>query len=209
MRKNTRSNIDMLILGERACPQGCAPPLALHRMAGVTLIELVMTVAIASILMTLAVPSFQSMLAKNRVAGLTNELSAALQLARSEAVKRGKRVTVCKCTDPTATTPACDTATSAAWTNGWLVFVDGNTTGVIDGSGTSADTLVRVGQPSTLNAIQAGTNFVKSLSYFPSGVSSGTGDDAARTLTLCLAPEQRKIIIGRTGQVRIEKGSCT
>ena len=58
-------------------------------MEGVTLIELMITLSVAAILLSLAIPSFQQIAATNRVAGLTNELTAALNLARSEAIKRG------------------------------------------------------------------------------------------------------------------------
>jgi len=172
-------------------------------LAGFTLIELIITLAIAAILLTLAAPSFQTMLAKNRVAGLTNELSASLQLARSEAIKRGKTITVCKCADPTATTLACDTTDSASWTSGWLVYI-----GTYTASPALAN-ILRVGQPASTNVIQGGTDFKKSVSYYSSGTSSGSGNEAARTLTICVAPEQRKIIISRTGQIQISTGTCT
>ncbi len=109
--------------------------------AGFTLIELIITVAVMAILMTLAAPSFQRILAKNRVEGLASELSAALNLARSEAIKRGATVTVCKSSNTsaavTATAPACDTSTTATWPDGWLVFVDRGTHGIRDGRRTT------------------------------------------------------------------------
>lgn len=183
--------------------------LSLRSIAGVTLIELVVTVAVAAVLLTVAIPSFQSMTAKNRVAGLTNELGAALQLARSEAVKRGKTVTVCKSADPTeavtTTTPSCSSTNTAPWPNGWLVFVDEGTRGTRDGTN---DTLLKVGQPDTNNAVQAGADFFDYVSYLPNGASSGTGDPTARTLTVCIAPEQREIVIGMTGQISITRGAC-
>ena len=63
---------------------------------GFTLVELMVTVVIVAIVLGLAAPSFQDMLRQNRAVSLVNELAASINLARSEAIKRGTRVTVCK-----------------------------------------------------------------------------------------------------------------
>ncbi|MBN2886034.1 MAG: GspH/FimT family pseudopilin, partial [Chromatiaceae bacterium] len=79
---------------------------------GVTLLELMVTLAIVTIVTTIAVPSFQSVIRNNRAATLSNDLLSALNLARSESVTRGKRVTVCKSNDIADDTPTCVTAAS-------------------------------------------------------------------------------------------------
>jgi type IV fimbrial biogenesis protein FimT len=178
-------------------------------MAGVTLIELLTTLSVAAILTTMAVPSFQNMLSTNRVAGLTNELSAALQLARSEAVKRGRAISLCKSSTVTNASPTC--STSANWQDGWLIFVDYSPTGSTNnGNGTLDinETLLRVGQPASGNSITAGSNFTNSLTYRRTGTISATGDDAARTLSICVAPNKRELLIKKTGQIKITKSTC-
>lgn len=56
---------------------------------GFTVIELMVTVAIAVILLTVAVPSLQQVIRDNRVTGQANELIALINLTRNEAVRRG------------------------------------------------------------------------------------------------------------------------
>ena len=63
------------------------------RQAGLTLIELLVTLAIIVIMATVAVPGFQSLIASSRLTADHNELLAGLNLARSEAVKRREEVT--------------------------------------------------------------------------------------------------------------------
>lgn len=178
-------------------------------MAGVTLIELVMTLAISAILLTIAVPSFQSIVAMNRVSGITNELTASLQLARSEAIKRGRSVSVCKSSDLdaaiTATAPACATATTTTWPDGWLVFVDVNGDGIRNGDD---DTLIKVGRLLGNQPIATGADFAKFIGFNNNGTLNATGNEAARSLTVCIAPEQRQIIVDRVGQIRINSGTC-
>lgn len=90
----------------------------MNQQAGFTLIELVMVIVIAAILMAVGVPSFQTITTNNRIATDTNQLVSSLTLARSEAIKRGTPVSVCK----TADGQAC--VTTGDWDQGWLVRVD-------------------------------------------------------------------------------------
>ena len=84
---------------------------------GFTLLELLMTIAIAAIVATLGIPSFQYVTNSNRVAGEVNGLLGDLQFARAEAIKEGQPVTVCLSKGGTT----CDT-TGSAWQSGWIVY---------------------------------------------------------------------------------------
>ena len=66
---------------------------------GFTLIELMITVAVIGIVALVAVPAMQTMINASRLSGATEELTAAFQLARSEAVRRNVRVSVCASSD--------------------------------------------------------------------------------------------------------------
>ncbi len=89
---------------------------------GVTLIEVMIVLGIAAILLAAAVPSFREFVARNRLDGAAQDLLASLQLARSEAQRRGAQV-------PLRLAGAAD---SKDWGSGWTMFVDNNRDGVLD-----------------------------------------------------------------------------
>lgn len=93
----------------------------LQKCWGFTLIELMIVLAILSVLLFVAVPNFDSVMADSEVDKARYNLATGLALARTEAVKRGEDVTVCH-----GTTGTCGTGTgSVNWTNlGWKVVVD-------------------------------------------------------------------------------------
>lgn len=80
---------------------------------GFTLIELLITLSIAVILLTVAIPSFQSFMLQGRLTGHANDLVLAMASAKSEAVKRGANVTVCASSNLSTCT--------GAWQAGWIV----------------------------------------------------------------------------------------
>ncbi|MDD5365233.1 MAG: GspH/FimT family pseudopilin [Gallionellaceae bacterium] len=168
---------------------------------GVTLIELMVTITIVAILATVAVPSFVDFIRQNRVSATANEFVALVALARSEAIRRGNTVTVCKSADKVTCT------TSGNWGQAVIVFVDGNTRGVIDG----ADTIVRVVSPpaSGISVSASDTNVSNWLTYLSSGVSVGNGNSRnGGSFAVCGAPYARTITIDATGRVSSVKTSC-
>ena len=88
------------------------------RLRGFTLIEMMITIAILGILLALAAPSFQAMIASSRLTTATNDLMATLAQARSHAIKVGNRTTVCMSADGASCTA------SGGWQQGWISFVD-------------------------------------------------------------------------------------
>ncbi len=85
---------------------------AAHRQ-GFTAVEMLVVLALASILALYAIPSLQSTVANNRADTLANQLLASLSLARSEAVKLGQNIYVNSLT-PSAAAPY-------NWGGGWCV----------------------------------------------------------------------------------------
>ncbi|WP_181179257.1 GspH/FimT family pseudopilin [Methylibium rhizosphaerae] len=68
---------------------------ALRAAAGFTLVELIVTVAVFAILASIAIPSFQATMQRNRLATTANELLAGIQAARSEALRSNQTVRFC------------------------------------------------------------------------------------------------------------------
>jgi type IV fimbrial biogenesis protein FimT len=92
---------------------------------GFTLIELAITVVVLSILLALAAPLFTGVINGNRLTSNANEVVAALQIARSEALRRNARTTFCQSSNGTSCSDA------AEW-QGWLVFADADGDDVVD-----------------------------------------------------------------------------
>lgn len=103
------------------CPPMFATPLSdsgdAKRIAGFTMVELLITIAIASILMAIAVPSFNQMVVSSRLTTQANEFVSAVSFARSEAIKRNATISLCRATSVTAT--AC-AGSSGSWQH-WIV----------------------------------------------------------------------------------------
>lgn len=90
------------------------------RTSGVTVLEFLITVAIGTILLTIAVPSYQYVTVNNRMAGEVNGLLGDMLYARYEAIKEGVLVTVC----PSSDGVSC--ALTDSWSGGWIVKSSSN-----------------------------------------------------------------------------------
>lgn len=82
---------------------------------GFTLVELLVAIAVASILLTVAVPSFRTLLQNNRMTTHVNELLSDVNFARSEAIKRRSNITICS----SITGTSC---TGGNWRDGRLIM---------------------------------------------------------------------------------------
>lgn len=97
-------------------------------MAGFSAVELMMVVAIVSILTTFAAPSFMALTETWRVRESVDHLQFTLQYARSEAIRRGGHVVIQK--TPNMTNGCTSAVESDSWDCGWFVCDDTNQNGV-------------------------------------------------------------------------------
>lgn len=119
----------------------------MHKSRGFSLIELMVVIAIAAIMVTLAAPSFVQLITKSNVSSAVNIFMADMRFARSEAVRRGGAVIMCRSDDPEATTPHCNTNEGPGgngWVSGWIIFEDRNSN--LDYN-SATDQLLRVQAP--------------------------------------------------------------
>lgn len=84
---------------------------------GLTLIELLVALAIVSVLASLAAPGLRGLLARHAVDTAVSAFVADLHFARAQALKLGHSVTICQ----SASGSACD-APAGSWRQGWIVF---------------------------------------------------------------------------------------
>jgi type IV fimbrial biogenesis protein FimT len=180
---------------------------------GFTLLELMITVAIAAILLAVAIPSFQLTMARAQLTTKTNDFLAGLASARNEAIKNNTRAVMCASTNGTTCTAG------GSWTGGWLVFVDTNRNGVLN----AGETITNV-RPA-VNAIPAvhGLTIVGNATVNDTITFSSDGllFGLPGTVQVCnlgnalpnLPPDLEKardIVINRVGRTRIEAavGTC-
>lgn len=173
------------------------------------MVELMVTVGVAGVLAATAAPSMQSFVRVPQVRTAANELAQALATARSEAVKRGSPVTVCKSADVTLAQPLCSSSGSVPWRQGWIIFVDHDQDGVIDSADSLPDVRLRVGAADRRLSVQADANFSRYVSYLPNGVSVGNGGLPSGAFHVCLNGVGRAVTVNTSGRAQVREETCT
>ncbi len=178
----------------------------MRRQKGFTLLELLTSVTVLAIVVTVGVPSMTSLIRGNRIVSDTNDFVASINTARAEALNNVVQVTVCKSRDQAT----CDDA--ASWHDGWIVFVDNDEDENRDLGGTP-ETLISVHEAlEGSNTLQSAA-FANWIAYRPNGLVIGS---AANTGTFSLCNQQgatygRDISISRIGATSVDdnaEGAC-
>ena len=166
-----------------------------RKQQGKTLPELLVSLSIVSTLTVGAVTHGNALIQQNRMTTEVNQFVTALQLARSEAVKHGRRVVLC----PSRDTFNCGTSTD--WPRGWILFASD------DREHDPDEPLLRLGMPLAAGIDMQSGNRRKRIVYQPDGSSGGTNS----SFTFCDRRRQarpRVICLSNTGRPRLAHTRC-
>jgi type IV fimbrial biogenesis protein FimT len=164
---------------------------------GFSLAEILVTLSIATVLASITIPGFNSVLMNNRATALSNNLVTAMHVARSEAVKRNTDVTFCKSND--------SSSCSGSWSDGWILFSDHDGDRIRDAG--DGDEIITVYPPVDVDFGISWNGFRSNnfLRFSPQGfIYSNNG-----TFILCPPDDDnhhaRAVIVNRLGRARISK----
>jgi type IV fimbrial biogenesis protein FimT len=168
---------------------------------GFTLIESVVTLAVASTVLAVGVSTIGDLVQGLRLAGVSNDVLQQLYLARSEAIKRNGRMVLCKSADGAMCSEA------GGWEQGWILFQDRNNSGTRE----ATEPLLQRLEPLPVQfRLKANSPLARYVSYGPlGGTLLASGAFQAGTFTLCRASaeavEGRQIIVNAGGRPRVQK----
>jgi type IV fimbrial biogenesis protein FimT len=176
-------------IGVRPPSAGAAP--------GFMLAELLVAVALAAVLLTMGVPGYRAWIADEQLMNHARLLAASMQFARSEAIKRGHRVNLCKSAD------GLQCADAGRWDQGFILHGDFDRTGEVDGP----DTILRF-EPAPKDILVSANrplqDYVSYTSFGHARMLSGALQMG--TFTVC-KPGRRavEVVLVASGRVRIDR----
>lgn len=171
----------------------------MNRNKGFTLLELMVTVGVAAILLSVGVPSFRGVIMDNRLVRDSNQFVASINLARSAAVRFQRNATICASANFNAAVPSC--AATTDWSNGWIVWVDKDRDGATD-----ANEILAAHPP-----IDDSTTFSSATAALFSYNARGFGASPADNLTMCdnrSGETGRSIKVNNVGRTNVSRQVC-
>ena len=192
----------------------------MKKYSGFTLIELMITLFIVGILLTVGVPSMRTFLQNNQLIATTNELVSSIHIARSEALKLNKKVTICVSADG----KSC--VSSEKWAQGWIVFVDANDDRVGTGVNCSAvadvntDCLLRVHEAvddpllSVSGTYDSNAADIEWFTFTSRGVPKDQGASQSGVFSICsfdtsnFVINSRAVVLSLSGRVRVSDNAA-
>jgi type IV fimbrial biogenesis protein FimT len=169
---------------------------------GLTLIELLVVVAITAVLSALAAPSMRQFVGNWQLSNAVNVFMGSLQLARSEAIKRGRTARMCR--SDNGRTCGSGNNLPGGWTSGWIVFIDNDGLGL---NVTAGDQVVFT-QGALANFDSIISNAPRPFAYAPTGILKGGVGTQAMTFNWDTdATIQKTICINFTGRPFVARSS--
>jgi len=120
----------------------------MKKVRGFTLLEVLVVLAIVAVLATLAAPSLKAQIQSATISTNVNTFMADMRFARSESIRRGGGVVMCRSDAPEAASPTCGSGSGPGtngWVSGWIIFHDLDN----NGAKAAAEPLLRVQAPIT------------------------------------------------------------
>jgi type IV fimbrial biogenesis protein FimT len=161
----------------------------MKRQSGFTLVELLVAIAILSILMVIGLPSYKYITSSYRMSAEANDLLGDLQYTQGEAIREGQFVTVCA-----ANAALTNCSGNTSWASGWIVFSNPtNAANPVAGSimrvhaaflGTTPDTFVASGAVSQVTYNREG--FATTAAGFPNTTVTLHNPAATAAYTRCV-----------------------
>ncbi len=163
----------------------------LNRQKGITLLELMVNIAITSILTAIALPNMSDFVMETRVNGEVSMLQRLLFVARNSAINSGERVIVCPLTS--------DGKCTTDWHKELSVFIDNNNNKAFDAANNER-LLVTKSSIKTGDQLIYGKGRVM-VAFHPSGHLSGLSNGTFRYCPLGHEDKSRGIVIARSGRI--------
>lgn len=181
-----------------------------HR--GFTLVEGLIVMGIIGIMVSMGLPWFITITKSSTMTSTVNNFLADMRFARSEALRRGGGVVMCRSNAPEVATPKCDGNTNATtgWQTGWIIFHDRDR----DGKFQATDTILRVQSPITSmdSIIDPSSSPSYSFTFSPTGrltvATAATLNFGGASFKNYRNPDnifnlQRVVCVAATGRARI------
>lgn len=146
---------------------------------GFTIYELLITLLVIGVILTIGVPSMSEFTQNSRIAATANDLHSSFQLARSEAARSKSNITICASANSMDVAAIC----GGTFDQGWMIFVDTN--GDLQRAG-AGESVLRA-HPAVPNTLTLTTNLASTyFGFAPSGLGRGNvAGPAMQTAVLC------------------------
>jgi len=156
----------------------------MRKVQGFTLIEVIIVLVISVILVTMAIPSFQSLIQGNRLTATSTSIKNDIMFARNQSVSYLNYVTIC---------PLENNVCTSNWAGGIDIFIDGGSRGTFDGE----DILLKNGdQFNSADTLVYPTN---SITFTPDGQITGS----AASFRYCTDVDRVGVSVAYSGSAKI------